>query len=35
MRRARPGEGTNDVPVEEGESVRERQVVVRVVPETP
>ena len=34
-RRARPGEGTNDVPVEEGDHVRERQVVVRVVPATP
>ena len=33
--RARPGEGTNDVPVEEGDHVRERQVVVRVVPATP
>jgi len=35
MRMPRPGEGTNDVAIEEGERVRERQVVVRVVLATP
>jgi hypothetical protein len=35
MRRSRPGEGPNDVAIEEGERVRARQVVVRVVPPTP